>query len=98
MKQTNPFYGSPAWKDCREAYKAKVHGLCELCLASGVYTPGEIVHHKIKLNAKNIDDPSVTLNFDNLQLVCREHHAQIHAASLKRYKVDEFGKVQTIGD
>lgn len=39
---------------------------------------GEIVHHKTELTPRNIDDPMITLNEDNLETVCRTCHAIIH--------------------
>ena len=90
------FYSSDAWKNCRDAYRRKARGLCEICLAAGRYTPGEIVHHKKHLTPYNINDPRITLSFDNLQLVCRECHAAIHTAKQSRYIVDEFGHVTGI--
>lgn len=86
------FYKSQAWKECRAAYVKSVGGLCEECLKNGLYTPGVIVHHKIPITPVNIYDQSVTLNQDNLELLCRDHHAQKHSAE-KRYKIDKFGKV-----
>lgn len=58
-------------------------------------TPAEIVHHKIELTPDNIDNPKITLGFDNLEAVCRECHAQIHGnyQSKKRYKVMSDGSV-----
>ena len=47
---------------------------------------------KQALTPDNIHDPSVTLSWDNLKLVCRDCHAKEHG-SMKRYKVDEFGRV-----
>lgn len=90
-----PFYQSKAWKDCRKAYAASVGGLCERCLAKGIYRAGIIVHHKIHLNQDNISDPSITLSFDNLQLLCMDCHADIHADRQHRYKVDQYGRVTT---
>lgn len=87
------FYKSKAWKDCRADYLKSVGGLCERCLASGRYSPGEIVHHKIHLTPENINDPSVTLNWDNLELVCRDCHADLHRGYDRRFDVDEFGRV-----
>ena len=43
------FYNSHAWKDCRRAYSKSVGGLCERCLQRGIYSPGEIVHHKVHI-------------------------------------------------
>ena len=87
------FYTSRAWANTRAAYRKSVGGLCERCLANGLIVPGEIVHHKIPISPENIDDPNITLNFDNLQLVCRQCHADIHRRREKRYKVDEDGRV-----
>lgn len=87
------FYNSPAWHDCRNAYVRSKRELCERCLAKGIYRPGEIVHHKIHLNPININDPTVTLNWDNLELVCRDCHAEIHQRKSKRFKVDATGRI-----
>lgn len=86
------FYKSKAWKDCRAGYAASVGYLCESCLEKGIYKPGEIVHHKQELTPENINDPTVTLNWENLKLVCRDCHAVEHGEE-KRYHVDEFGRV-----
>lgn len=85
------FYQSRRWQQCRDGYAKSVGGLCERCLASGLYTPGEIVHHKVPLTPENIDDPSVALDWSNLELVCRTCHGLEHRS--KRYFVDEFGHV-----
>ena len=87
------FYSSQAWKDCRAAYLAHVGGLCEDCLAVGRFTPAEIVHHIEPLTPENITSAHVALGFDNLRAVCRECHAREHGAKLKRYKLDELGRV-----
>ena len=69
-------------------------GLCELCLKEGIYTPADIVHHKVYINPTNIDNPDITLNWKNLQAVCITHHNQIHNRTVqRRYTVDEFGHV-----
>ena len=86
------FYKSKAWQRTRDAYAASVGGLCEDCLSTGVYKAGEIVHHKRELTPDNIGDPSVTLAWDNLKLVCRDCHAKEHG-STKRYNVDESGRI-----
>lgn len=89
------FYSSGAWKNTREAYAKSKRNLCEICLSKGLYKAGVIVHHKIHLTPDNINDPNVALNWDNLQLVCRDCHAQIHDKRQRRYKIDEAGKVWT---
>ena len=72
------FYKSKAWKQCRESYISKVHGLCERCQSKGKITPGYIVHHKEYITPKNINNPMITLNHDNLMFVCHECHNIIH--------------------
>lgn len=90
------FYSSKAWQRTREAYKKSVGGLCEICWSKGILKPGEIVHHKIHISPDNINDPEITLSFQNLLLVCRDCHAQIHDRKQRRYKVDDMGRVTIV--
>ena len=87
------FYKSKAWQQCRAAYLEQSGGLCEDCLAKGIYTPAEIVHHIVEITPDNVMNPNVTLNFKNLRCLCRECHAAEHGARIRRYKLDELGKV-----
>ena len=89
------FYHSKAWKSTRDAYAASKCFLCERCLDRGVYSKGEIVHHKRHLTPENINDPRVTLNFDNLELLCRDCHADEHyqGGKPKRYAFDKDGNI-----
>ena len=88
------FYNSPAWKECRTAYRKQVGGLCEQCLARGIYTAGVIVHHKVHLTPELITRPEIALSFDNLELLCRDCHAAQHERIRKRWKVDDLGRVR----
>lgn len=67
------FYTSKAWRDCRNAFFIYRHGLCNRCGGAG-----KIVHHKIVLNPFNINDPDVSLNFTNLELLCQDCHNKEH--------------------
>ena len=90
------FYNSKEWQACREAYIASKQGLCERCLAEGRISPGEIVHHKIYLTPKNISDPDITLNFDNLELLCQDCHNKEHSKQLPtndELMFDEYGNI-----
>lgn len=94
------FYASKSWKQTRQAYKQSVGGLCERCLSKGIITPGKIVHHKTPLTPEGIQDPSICLGWDNLELVCRDCHAAIHEdldsyrrKNKKRYWIDQYGRV-----
>lgn len=92
------FYKSAAWKHTQAAYKSKMGGLCERCRANGMISPGVIVHHKIHITPENINNPLITLSFDNLSCLCRDCHAKEHATAVKRYKVDEMGRVISEGE
>ena len=87
------FYKTAAWTSVRKAYIKSVGGLCERCYRNGIIRHGEIVHHRIHLTPENINDPEVTLNYDNLELLCRECHAEEHKQK-KRYRVDSDGKLR----
>ena len=79
------FYSSKAWQDCRNEYAKRQAFLCENCLKRGIYRPGEIVHHKIELDPITIEKPEIALNFDNLELLCRDCHAEAHKLSGGRW-------------
>ena len=87
------FYKSQAWKDCRAAYYAHAGGLCECCLAKGLYNPGVIVHHKEHISPDNITDPQILTDFSNLELLCRRCHAEKHSNTHRRFCVDALGRV-----
>lgn len=72
------FYGSPAWKNLRETVKQRDHKLCVDCLKKGLITPAEDVHHIIPLTAKNVNNPAIALNPDNLVSLCRQCHNDRH--------------------
>lgn len=90
------FYKSKAWKKAQASYKSQVGGLCERCRANGLIIPGVIVHHKIHITPDNINDLSITLDFSNFELLCRDCHAQIHAGTVIRFKIDELGRVTAL--
>ena len=51
------------------------------------------IHHKKELTPENINDPAVALSFDNLELLCDEHHNRQHKAKAKRYTFDAKGNL-----
>lgn len=81
------FYRSMAWRRvqrmCMERIIETPYGICaplmcERCHERGVVRPADLVHHKTHVSPSNVDDPSVTLNPDNLMRVCRECHDALH--------------------
>lgn len=77
------FYKSKAWRECRHAFFVSKYGLCERCGGSGL-----IVHHKIYLTPDNINDPSISLNWDNLELLCQDCHNKEHFAKFSPTRDD----------
>jgi 5-methylcytosine-specific restriction endonuclease McrA len=87
-------YKSKRWQTTRLAYLKSVGGLCERCLKKGLYKPAVIVHHKVYLTAENINNPEITLNWNNLEAVCRECHEDEHRGQDRRYVIHEDGTVE----
>lgn len=90
------FYSSKAWERCRAGYISERiltdGGLCEMCGEE----LGYIVHHVKELTPQNIDDPNVSLNYSNLQYVCKKCHDKEHGLfceSEKEYFFDAKGQL-----
>ncbi len=91
------FYKSKTWQATREAYSKSKGCLCENCLEHGQIKPGEIVHHIKPITEANIKNPEITLSWDNLRLLCRACHEEVHRHREKRYTIDEHGHVYPNG-
>ena len=86
------FIKSFAWEKCSESYMNSVNGLCERCKRDGKLKPAKEVHHKVKLTPSNVNNPTISLNWDNLEALCKECHMKEHRKP-KRWAVDENGNV-----
>ena len=84
------FYRSRKWKMARAIKIASVHGRCEKCGKIGTE-----VHHIIHLTPENVFDPSISLNQDNLILLCTECHNKEHGRfeGRKKYTFDKDGNL-----
>lgn len=85
------FYNSLAWQKARDYKMASAGYLCEIC--GGV---GEIVHHKIPLTEANLYNPKISIDNENLQLVCRSCHKRIHDeldGKGRRIRFDKDGNI-----
>ena len=83
------FYNSKAWKKTSKAFAASKFFLCEKCGHEGY-----IVHHIKYLSLQNINDPAVTLEWDNLMYLCLECHNRIHGKEEDRtMQWDEDGNL-----
>ena len=78
------FYNSKDWKKVRESVLIRDKGLCQ---GKDCLKPAEEVHHVEELSPRNINNPNITLNPDNLISLCKDCHFKVHRAeALKRYK------------
>ena len=97
-KEVETFYTSWTWRRCRKAFAESKGNICERCLSRGIIEPGSKdrpleVHHKIPLNAENVKDPKVALNWDNLELLCKTCHEEEKERRPKRWRIAPDGSV-----
>lgn len=67
------FYNSKVWEECRLAFLQSKFFVCERCGG-----PATVAHHKVYITPTNINDPNITLNWDNLEALCQECHSKEH--------------------
>ena len=75
-------YNDSRWRPLREAVMMRDGGLCQECLKQGRLTPAQHVHHKVspfQVGLSAADFEYYAWNMDNLEAICRECHAAIHA-------------------
>ncbi len=84
------FYRSAAWRRLSRAFLLSKHYICERC-----GQPAEIAHHRIWLNAQNIQNPDISLNPNNLEALCLACHNAEHfstgGATAQGLNFDENG-------
>ena len=66
------FYKGKQWKKISRLYMEQQHYICERC--GGVAT---ICHHRKYISPANINNPAITLNFDNLEALCVKESAEL---------------------
>ena len=99
IPEVEAFYTSWKWRKCRTSFANSKGNLCERCLAHGIIQAGSKkqpleVHHKIPLTAETVKDPKVSLNWANLELLCKKCHDEIKDRKPKRWSVDSSGHVR----
>lgn len=77
MNKLNSFYKSDAWIRCRREYKNKVY-YCEICSIKGNVVKGDYVLHKRPLKRNEYYNADVSLDFDNLILLCKDCYSKRH--------------------
>jgi 5-methylcytosine-specific restriction endonuclease McrA len=85
-KEIHRFYKSVAWQVAREIKIRDANGKCERCSALG-----EEVHHIKRLTVQNVTDSNISLNQENLELLCKKCHNAEHKRFSKSQQFDEDG-------
>lgn len=78
-KELRNFYKSKQWFIARTVKTKNANGRCERCGKIG-----EEVHHKIPLTVDNVSDALISLNQENLELLCKECHNNEHGRFQKK--------------
>lgn len=87
------FYNSKRWKQLADTYRLDKYNICERCghptwrmnnpkykqlKAQGKDVRYGIVHHKEYIDDVKINNAYVTLNYNNLELLCSSCHNEEH--------------------
>jgi 5-methylcytosine-specific restriction endonuclease McrA len=87
-KEIHRFYKSVPWQVAREIKIREANGKCERCGALG-----EEVHHKRRLTILNVTNPEISLNQENLELLCKKCHNAEHKRFSKTQQFDKDGNL-----
>ena len=86
------FYHSAAWTRLARAFLCSKHYICARC-----GRPAEISHLVRYLNDSNVNDPSISMNPDNLLALCQACHNAEHFGSggavAKGYRFNADGDI-----
>ena len=92
QKDKNEIYQSREWRELRVA-KYRANPLCEMCEADGIVHATEAIHHKHPIEDSSTKEEMRKWAFmwENLQSLCRYHHAKIHreAGANRKENVEE---------
>jgi 5-methylcytosine-specific restriction endonuclease McrA len=78
MDKMHKFYCSKSWRDLSYSLKVKVNGKCIRCGETLLDFSKLIGHHKIELNEDNVDNPSISLNPELIEIICHDCHNKEH--------------------
>lgn len=77
-RELHKFYTSKEWYDFRLRIIAERGPRCEHCKELIEESKDIIIHHIIELTEENVGDVSISLNPDNVEIVCFDCHNKIH--------------------
>ena len=79
------FYCRKEYLSLAQSCKVKSGGTCARCGRSGFDMSELRPHHVIELTLDNVDDPNIALNPDNIEVLCRECHDEVHPHTFGQY-------------
>lgn len=74
----NSFYASKAWRDLSFNLKLLSNGECNRCKQEVENWEHLIAHHKIRLTEENLNNPEISLNPANIEIICHDCHNKEH--------------------
>jgi hypothetical protein len=78
MNKLHQFYCSKAWRDLSFRLKIERGGKCERTGEVFADMSQLIAHHKIELTEDNVDDPNISLNPNNIEIISFNEHNKEH--------------------
>jgi hypothetical protein len=78
MDKIHKFYCTQAWQDLSYNSKIAAGGKCSRCGYIADKMSELIGHHKIELTEDNVDDPNISLNRENIEVICQQCHNKQH--------------------
>lgn len=78
MSKVHQFYCSKAWLELSHYLKVAANGKCQKCGEIKIEFKDLIPHHKIALTEDNVDDPNISLNPENIEIICFDCHNKEH--------------------
>ena len=81
MDKLKKFYSSKDWRNLSYKLKIETQGKCNRCDFQAITKEDYkklIGHHKIELTENNVEDVSISLNPNNIEVVCLDCHNKEH--------------------
>lgn len=78
ISKIQTFYASDKWRNLRISLIAQRGNRCECCGEHIAKSIEIIAHHKTELTAENVDDYNISLNPNEIELICFDCHNQEH--------------------
>lgn len=78
MDKLHQFYTSKAWRDFAYTLKIKANGQCQRCEKNIIDFKYLIAHHKENITEENINNIKISLDPNNIEIICHDCHNKEH--------------------